>query len=145
MKQDAVSLAMTYAKKYPGTVAWRVKSHAKVIDKHLGQQEEVIYAFAGQKNDEVYNVFTSCVVAITNKRIIVGMKRLLFGYFLWSITPDMFNDLTVISNIMFGKIIIDTIKEKIIITNLSKKSLSEIEANISENMMILKEKYIKES
>ena len=144
MKQNAVLLATAYAKKYPGTIAWRVKNHAKIIDKHLGQQEEVIYAFAGQKNDEAYNIFTSCVVAITNKRILVGMKRLFFGYFLWSITPDMFNDLTVISNIMFGKIIIDTIKEKIIITNLSKKSLNEIETNISENMMILKEKYLKE-
>ena len=144
MSKDTVSLATEYKRKYPGTVAWRVKSHARVIDKHLNPQEEVLYAFAGQKNDESYNVFTSCVVAITNKRILVGMKRLFFGYFLWSITPDMFNDLTVIANMVFGKVIIDTVKEKVIITNLSKKSLSEIETNISENMMKLKERYIRE-
>ena len=40
-----------------------------------------------------------------------------------------------------GKITIDTVKEKIVLTNLSKNSLDEIETTISEFMMSEKKKY----
>mgnify|MGYP003319667080 CR=1 FL=1 len=33
------------------TIAWRVRQHCKVIDKHLNPNEEILYMFAGQKND----------------------------------------------------------------------------------------------
>ena len=46
--------------------------------------------------------------------------------------------------IIWGKITIDTVKEEVIITNLSKKSLPEIETSISEFMMEEKKKYGKE-
>ena len=43
--------------------------------------------------------------------------------------------------IRWGKITIDTVKEVIILTNLDKKSLPEIETQISEFMMREKQKY----
>ena len=43
--------------------------------------------------------------------------------------------------IIWGKMTIDTVKEEVIITNLSKKSLPEIETQISEFMMEEKKKY----
>ena len=70
-----------------------------------------------------------------------GHSEVVFGYFLYSITPDMFNDLTVYSGLFFGKICIDTIKELIYVTNLSKRSLDEIETKITEYMMEEKKKY----
>ena len=72
----------------------------------------------------------------------IATKRLLFGYFFISITPDMFNDLTVINGIIWGKIKIDTIKEIVFISNIDPNALPEIETNITEYMMEEKKKYI---
>ena len=54
------------------------------------------------------------LIAITNKRLIIAQKKLIFGYTFISITPDMYNDLTVNQNLFWGSIIIDTIKNEII-------------------------------
>ena len=58
-----------------------------------------------------------------------------------SVTPDMFNDLQVYSGIIFGKLTIDTLKETIVLTNLDKKCLPEVEEQISSFMMEEKKKY----
>lgn len=131
-----------FTSKYPHGITWfRLKQHSKIIEKHLNPGEEVIYAFVGQKNDSFLDVFSTSVIALTNKRILIGQKRLLFGYFLTSITPDLFNDLEVYQGILFGRITIDTIKEVVVITNLDKNSLPEIETSISTFMMEEKKKY----
>jgi len=121
--------------KYPFTIAWRVKQHCRVIDDHLNPGEKIIYAFVGQENDRSIDIFNTHVVALTNKRIMVATKRVLFGYFFKSLTPDMYNDLTVHKGLIFGSIIIDTVKEVITLTNIDPKALSEIETNITENMI----------
>ena len=54
----------------------------------------------------------------------------------------MFNDLTVYKGIIFGKIMIDTIKEVVVFTNLDKNSLPEIQNAISTNMMEQKKEYV---
>ena len=43
-------LIKRFKNRYPLTIAWRLRSHAKVLEKHLNPGEEVIYAFVGQKN-----------------------------------------------------------------------------------------------
>ena len=58
----------------------------------------------------------------------------MFGYFFDSITPDLFNDLKVLSGVIWGKIHIDTVKEYITLSNLDKASLPEIEKMISGYM-----------
>ena len=70
----------------------------------------------------------------------IGQKRVLFGYVLNSITPDLYNDMQVYEGLLWGKIVIDTIKEKIVISNLSKTALVEIETVISTFMMAKKGK-----
>ena len=47
----------------------------------------------------------------------------------------------VFRGLLFGKITIDTIKEVVIITNLDKKCLPEVETAITEFMMKEKKKY----
>lgn len=129
--------------KYPGTITWwRLKKHARVIEQHLNADEEPLYSFAGQKNDDMLDIFSTSVVCLTNKRILIGQDHILTGYTLNSITPDLFNDMQVYSGIIFGKITIDTIKEVVVFTNLDKKSLPEIESAISNNMMEQKKKYM---
>lgn len=129
-------------KRQPGGIRWRVKAHAKVIDKHLNPGEEVIFAFSAQKGLSSLEIFNTYAVAVTNKRIILAQKRLLFGYLFISITPDMFNDLTVYTGIIWGKVVIDTVKEVITLSNLSKKIVDDIETCITEVMMTEKKKYV---
>lgn len=138
MKSVTYSKIKEFKKRYPFTVAWRLKSHCKIVDQNLGVDEEVLYAFTGQHNDTFYNIMSTAVFVITNKRFIIATKRVLFGYFLYTITPDLFNDLTVVSGMVFGKVIIDTVKEKVIISNLSKSSLKEISNTVSD--LLMKEK-----
>lgn len=133
--------ALKFKRKYPGTVAWRLKKHSKVVEEHLNPDEEVLYAFTGQRNNEFYDMISTSVFIITNKRLLIGQKRLLFGYFLYSITPDMFNDLSVISGLIWGKVCIDTINEQVYVSNLSKRSLDEIETKVTEYMMEEKKEY----
>ncbi len=128
--------------KYPGSITWwRLKKHARVVEQHLNPDEEPIYSFAGQKNDNVFDIFSTAVVCMTNKRILIGQDHIITGYTLTSITPDLFNDLTIYSGILFGKVTIDSVKEVVVFTNLSKKALGEIETAISSNMMEEKKKY----
>lgn len=127
-----------FMKKYPMTIAWRVKQHCKVIDKHLNPNEKILYMFAGQKNNRAVDIFNTYVLVFTNKRIIVATKRVVFGYFFKSITPDMYNDLTIHKGLIWGSIILDTVKEVITITNIDIKALDEIETNITE--IVLKQK-----
>ena len=133
--------ALRFKSKYPGTVAWRIKSHSRVIEQHLNPDEEVKYVFVGQRNNQFYDIITTGIFVITNKRIMVASKRVLFGYLFFSITPDMFNDLTVYRGIIFGKITLDTIKELVVFTNLDKNSLPEIQNAISMNIMEQKKEY----
>lgn len=136
---------MEFKKKFPKTVVFRLKKHSDVIEKHLNPGEKVIYVFCGQKNYNSYIFMNTCVVALTNKRILIGQKRLLWGYFLTMITPDMYNDLKVIKNLIWSDIEIDTVKENVYISNLDPNAADEIETNITEFMMKEKKKYVKES
>ncbi len=138
-------LARQFLRKYPMTIAWRLKQHCKIIDKHLNTDEKILYIFAGQKNDSVSDLVNTNVVALTDKRIMVATKRLLFGYFFKSITPDMYNDLTVSKGLIFGRVTLDTVKEVVTLTNIDPKALNEIESNITEIMLKLKKEYVKES
>ena len=132
-----------FKKKYSGTISWRLKAHSKVIEKHLNPGERIKFVFCAQKNERSYQIFSTYMVALTNKRILLAQKRLLFGYLFLAVTPDMFNDLTVKSGIFWGKLIIDTVKENIFLSNVSKKALPMIETEITEYMMREKRKMIK--
>ncbi len=133
--------AKKFKKKYPLTVAWRLKKNSDVIDKHLNNDETVRYVFTGQKSQKFYDFFSTCVIAITNKRILIGRKRVFFGYALDSIMPYMFNDLNVRTRIIWGKVCIDTIREKIFVSNIDKDAMSEIETNVSKYMFKLKKQF----
>lgn len=133
-----------FKERYPSTIAWRLKRHANVIEKHLNPGEEVNYVFAAQKGLSSMDIFSTFAVALTNKRILLAQKRLIFGYTFLAITPDMFNDLTVKSGIIWGRLFIDTIKETVLLSNVSKEALDEIETQITEYMMNEKKNYLKD-
>ena len=142
MKKNSVyEKLVEFKEKYPMTVAWRLKKHAKIVDKHLNPGEEVLYAFAAQKNESPLDIFMTYAVVLTNKRIILAQKRLIFGYFYTAITPDMFNDLTLKMGLIWGSVHIDTVKEVVKLSNIQKGALDEIETYITEYKMEEKKKY----
>ena len=129
--------------KYPATVAWRLKAHSKVVEKYSNPGEEVRFAFPAQKGNSSMDIFSTFVVVLTNKRILLAQKRVLWGYTYLAITPDMFNDLTVSSGIIWGKLYIDTVKETVMLSNISRTAMDDIETEITEYMMSEKQKYTK--
>ena len=141
MDRPVYKRVLRFKRKYPMTVGWRLRENSSVVEKHLNDDEEVLYAFIAQKNDNPFNFFESAVVALTNKRILIGRKRVIIGYFLNSITPDMYNDLEVRGGLIWGKIYIDTIKEFVALSNISNEALDEIETNVTRFMMEAKKEY----
>ena len=134
-------MALKFKRDFPGTVAFRIKKHAQIVEKHLNPGEKPTFVFIGQKSNSLLSIGSSCAVAITDRRILIGKKRLLWGYFLSSITPDLYNDMQVYQGLLWGKVTIDTVKEEIVISSISKKGLDEIETRITEFMMQEKKKY----
>lgn len=141
MYGDVYKLVREFKKRYPWTISWRLKKHCEVIETHLNPGEIVRYAFAAQKNDNPFDIITTYVVVLTNKRILLGTKRLFFGYFFTAITPDMFNDIEVKMGLIWGKIIIDTVKETVYLSNIQRDALDDIETAITEYMMREKKRY----
>ena len=132
-----------FLKKYPKTIAWRRKKHCNIIEKHLNEDEVVLYTFIGQKDTTFFQPFYTTAVVLTNKRMILASSRLLGRYYYSSITPDMLNDFELIANIFFGAIEIDTVKEHFTISCLDKNSLSSIEDAMSKYLLDEKLKYMK--
>lgn len=135
---------LKFMKKHRGTIAFRLKKHCEILEKHINPDETVRYIFTGQKNNKSISIPNTFVMALTDKRLLFARKRLMFGYFFYAITPDMFNDLKVKSGIVWGRIEIDTVKEFVVISNISKDALDEIETKITQYMLEEKKKYIAE-
>ena len=134
--------AKEFKKKYPLSVAWRIKQHCKVVAKHLNPGENVLYTLCAQRNDASLNIIDTCVICLTDRRIIIGQKRLLVGYYMASVTPDLFNDLSVCKKIIWGQVSIDTVKELLKFSNIQPAALPEIETYVTEYMMKEKKKYL---
>ncbi len=134
-KETVYSKVSSFLKRNPGTIAWRVKEHCKVAQLHINSDEKVLYAFAAQRGPSAIDILCTHVVVVTNKRLIVAQKRLFFGYFYYSITPDMFNDFTIKMGLIWGRAIIDTIKETVVLSNLSSGALKEIETVLTKYIM----------
>lgn len=133
--------ALKFKKLHPSTIGWRIKQNASIVEKHLNPDEKVLYVFVAQKNDNPLDVLSTAIIALTDKRILIGRKRVVFGYFLDSVTPDLFNDLKVKGGLIWGKVYIDTVKEFITLSNIGVEALPEIETEISRYMMEMKKAY----
>lgn len=137
-------LVKQFKNNYPSTITWfRLKAHSKLVDKYLHPNEKVLYAFPGQNDNVKTSWFNTAILALTNERIIIAQNKLIVGYKLTSVTPDLYNDITINCGLIWGIVKIDTVKEVIYFSNLSKKSLSEIQYKISSYMIEAKKAYYK--
>lgn len=135
--------ARKFRRKYPLTLAFRLKAHSKILAKHLNYGEKIKYVFAAQKGTSSLDIVSTYVIAITDKRIMIARKRFVFGYFFIAITPDMFNDIKIKMGIIWAKIEIDTVKEFVVLSNIQSRAAKEIETAITEYVMKEKRKYLK--
>ena len=146
VRKSIYEAAREFRNKYPLTVAFRLKANSAVVQKHLDAGETPLYTFVGQKRKDRMGRNQTAVVTITDKRILIGRSKLFnFGYTLNVITPDMFNDLRVECGPVFGSVILDTVKEKVVITHLDRRSLDDIENHVSGTMTNLKKEYLSSS
>ena len=146
VRKSIYEAAREFRKKHPLTVAFRLKANSAVVQKHLDAGETPLYTFVGQKRKDRMGRNQTAVVTITDKRILIGRSKLFnFGYTLNVITPDMFNDLRVECGPVFGSVILDTVKEKVVITHLDRRSLDDIENHVSGTMTNLKKEYLSSS
>lgn len=134
-----------FKKKYPWTIAWRLRANYDVVRQHVNKDEKILYVFAAQKTAFRWDIFSTAVVILTDKRILVGRKRVVFGYFYDSITPDMFNDMNIRAGLLWGKLNIDTVKEVVIFQKIQKSALNELEDVISVYMLNYNEQHSKKS
>lgn len=138
-------LVKDFKNRFPSTICWRTKKHAALIDKNLNLGEKVVFAFAAQNDDTHQSIFNTAVLALTNERIIIAQDHILFGYKINTITPDLYNDMQLYSGIIWGTITIDTMKETVYFSNISKKALFEIQNKITSFMIEAKKNYQKSS
>ena len=134
-KNEVYKSVLDFKRRHSTTIAWRLKAHSRIVEEHLNNDETVLYSFAAQKGLSPFDIASTYVVVVTEKRIILAQKRLFFGYFYYSITPDLFNDLTIKMGLIWGKVIIDTVKETVTLSYVSKDALQEIETVISKYML----------
>ncbi len=127
--------ARKFRRKYPLTIAFRLWAHSKIIAKHLNPGEKIKFVFAAQKGPSSGDIVSTYIVVITDKRIMIGRKRLVFGYFFLAITPEMFNDIKVRKGLLWAKVEIDTVKEYIILSNIQGGAASKIETAVTQYVM----------
>lgn len=130
-----------FNKKYPGSIYWRIKKHSDLVDKNLYPDEVVDFAFAAQNNTSHGTIFDTAILAITNQRIIIAQDHIIVGYSINTITPDLYNDMQLNAGIIWGMITVDTVKETINFSNISKQALPEIQKRITSFMIEAKKKY----
>lgn len=143
MNDSCYSKLKSFTEKFPHAVTWfRLKKHCEIIDKHLNPGEQISFVVAGQLDNDSFSFFNTGVLAITSDRILVAQNRLLVGYKFSSITPDLYNDMQVDCGLFWGTLCIDTVKEKIYVSNLDKRSLPEVETSITMFMTDAKKKIL---
>lgn len=116
---------------------WRLK-HFKVVEQQLKDDEDVLVCFIGLKNFvDIANHDENWAYAITNKRIIIGQKGLI-GEKVDVISLRDLNDISFRKGLVFGVLIIDTIKE-VFNVGLNKNSATSIHELVTNALMDLKE------
>lgn len=108
---------------------WNVK-HFTVVENQLSEDEEVLFAFVGLYNfismtDHGHNY----AIAVTNKRIIAGQKKLL-GENVNVISRKHLNDVSKSTGAMMGILTIDTFKETFNVAT-NKKEIDAIHEGVN--------------
>ena len=119
-------LVCRFKKKYPMTVAWRLEAHSKLAEDVLDNDEELRYVFTAQKNMSRQDVMSTNVILITTKRTYFVHDRIIPGNFVTTIKNSMINDINAKNGLIWGSLIIDSVKEEIVLSNIDRNSIPGI-------------------
>lgn len=115
------------------------KKHFAIILENLMGNEYIIFPFIGLHNYEsITKNSGNFAYAITNKRIVMAQKRLI-GKAFQSVALENINDITFSSNLVLGKITIDSIKETFSVCvnreqgNIINERINEAIHNVKNN------------
>jgi len=115
------------------TKKWGIK-HFEIIEGNLSDDEVVKLCFMGMGNAQ--NDYFSYV--ITDKRIMIGQKRLVGEYF-QTVFLNHLNDVSYQGGALFGTITNDTMKEKFSV-RIDKESAKRINEAVNETLRQLRQK-----
>ena len=62
MRNIVYEKVLGFKKRYPLTISWRLKAHSNLAYNLINKDEEVLYAFAAQKDPSAFNIFSTFVV-----------------------------------------------------------------------------------
>jgi len=120
------------------TKFWTIK-HFRLIANSLGEEEEVLTCFVGLHNYiSAMKHNGNFAFAVTNKRIIIAQKKLI-GESFQTVLLENLNDITFKSDILFGLITFDTIKE-VFSVKVDKKQAENINDIIHKILIEVKDK-----
>ena len=123
-----------FKEKYPGTIAFRLREHSDVAEDNLIDGEEVQYAFCGTDAAK-----KSRVVALTDRRVIVARKELIYGSYCWSINRDQICSVSVSNGLLWSRVSIKTLTETFAYIDLIEPTaLNEIQNNLTGKVITKK-------
>lgn len=116
--------------------SWGIKHFQLVVDM-LQPDEDVKMCFLGIHNYKSPTTHDNTFAyAITNKRIIMAQKKM-FGQVTQTVQLDYVNDITTKSGLMFGIVMIDTMKETIKVA-VDKDAAMNISSKVHDLLLELK-------
>ena len=59
MNNEIYRRVKEFKRKYPMTIAFRLRAHAKIVSKFIGSDEEIKYVFVAQKNYQSYEIINT--------------------------------------------------------------------------------------
>jgi hypothetical protein len=112
--------------------------HFEIIEKNLGNDENVLFAFIGLHNYvSISKHDNNFAYAVTNKRILLGQKKVI-GEVFQSIALNKINDITFQSGVAYGVITVDAQTEVFNVAVL-KSQANNINKKLHELLYQLKE------
>lgn len=120
---------MLFKNRYPHTLTSRLYAHATVAENSLADKEEVLYASCGF--DEL---FRTIIFVVTDKRVLVARKKLVYGYYCTSIDKEKICQINTSKGMFLTNVSIRTLTETFGSVNLfDDEAADDIKRSIASN------------
>ena len=80
MNKEIYRRVKEFKRKYPMTIAFRLRAHAKVASKFIGSDEEIKYVFVAQKNYQSYEIINTNIIAKVTRTQFASFLFFFFKY-----------------------------------------------------------------
>ena len=124
--------AMKFKSKYSGSISFRLKEHSKFAEKYLVDGEKVLHVYCGCRD-----FFHTRVLVITDKRVMVAHKNLLFGGYCSSIDKNEICEIGTHKGIIWNEITLSTLTDLFCyIGKLTSSAAAQMKEEITKSTII---------